>query len=101
MEVCPFCGITRDEREFQQRLVSEEQGKRLARWKQRNDPNEPAPGLPVTHEHRVHYALLLCENYLKDLSPQELPFLAIKRAAQEAKVDYNSVARALSYADRT
>ena len=97
MQRCPICGITRGEQEFQQQLVNEEYRKLRERWEQYHEPNEPHPGLPVTHEHRVHYALLLYEN---DLS-MDATVIAINGAARKAGVDYNSVVRALAPANRT
>ena len=97
MLVCPICGITREEQEAQQELASIEGRKLYARWKQRNDPNEPAPGLPVTNEYRVHYALLLYQND----SSMDPTVVAIARAAREARVDYKVVVRALDHTNRT
>ena len=96
MEVCPICGITREEQEFQQWLVSEERRKLHERWKQRNDPNEQAPGLPLTHEHLVHYALWLYQND----SSKKPGDAAIVRAAREARVDPDLVVKALNHANR-
>lgn len=62
MEICPICGITRQEQGLQQELVSVEFRMLMARWEQRNNPNELPPGLPLTHEARVHFALLLYHN---------------------------------------
>lgn len=96
MQVCPICGITRGEQRFQQELANAEFRKNFARWKQCNDPSESAPGLPLTDEDRVHYALWLYQNNLS----KEVPVVAIARAAQEAKVDYNLVVRALNHTNR-
>ena len=68
-----------------------------ARWKQRNDPNEPAPGLPLTHEARVHFALLLYHND----SSMDPTVMAINRAAREAGVGYKDVVKALDHTNRT
>lgn len=97
MEVCPICGITRREQEFQQEQASAEIRKNFARWKQRNDPNEPAPGLPLTHEARVHFALWFYHND----SSMDPTVVALARAAQEAGVDYKDVVRALDHTNRT
>jgi hypothetical protein len=97
MEVCPTCGITREEQELQQELVSVEFRILMARWKQHHDPNEQAPGLPLTHEKRVHFALLLYHND----SSMDTTFKALTRAAQEAGVDYKDVVRALDHTNRT
>jgi hypothetical protein len=96
MQVCSICGITRGEQEFQQHELSEEYRKLRERWEQHHDPNEPPPGLPNTHEYRVHYALWLYEND----SSMDATVVAIARAAQKARVDYNSVIRAL-HANKT
>ncbi len=92
MQRCPICGITRGEQEFQQQLVDEELRKRRLRWKQHHEPNELPPGLPLTHEQCVHFALWFYEHD----SSMDPTAVAINRAAQRARVDYNSVARALS-----
>lgn len=92
MPRCPVCGITREEQAFQQQFVSEELRKQHERWEQHHEPNEPPPGLPVTHEYRVHFALW---HYEHDSSMDQTS-VAIARAAREAGVDYNSVIRALS-----
>lgn len=97
MQECPICGITRKEQEFQQELVGEEHRKLRERWEQHHSPNEPPPGLPVTHEHCVHYALWLYEND----SSMDPTVAAISRAAKKAGADYNSVIRALSHAKKT
>jgi hypothetical protein len=97
MQVCPICGITRGEQEFQQQLVSKEYRKLRERWEQQHEPNKPPPGLPVTHEYRVHFALWLYQN---DLSTDST-VVATNRAAREAGVDYDSVVRALTHANRT
>ncbi len=92
MQKCPICGITRGEQEFQQEQVSEKYRKLRERWEQHHDPNEPPPGLPVTYEYRVHFALWL---YQSD-SSLDSTVVAINRAAREAGVDYNFVIRALN-----
>jgi len=92
MQVCPICGITRREQEFQQWQVSEERRKRHERWEQHHEPNELPPGLPLTHEQCVHFALCF---YERD-SSMDPTVVAVNRAAQKAGVDYNSVIRALS-----
>jgi hypothetical protein len=92
MEVCPICGITRKEQEFQQQQVSEEYRMLRERWEQHHEPNEPPPGLPLTQEYRMHFALWLYEND----SSMESTVVALMRAAREAEADYDSVARALS-----
>jgi hypothetical protein len=97
MEVCPICGITSREQEFQQEQASAELRKNFMRWKQRNDPKEPAPGLPLTHEALVHYALLLYHND----SSMDPTVVALTRAAREAGVDYKDVVRALDHTNRT
>src|SRR5258707_5573847 len=97
IEGCSICGISREEQEFQQAHVSVEFRMLYARWKQRNDPNEPAPGLPVTHEYRIHYALWLYQKYI---SEGHLPIAATGRAAYEPGVDYNSVVRVLNHVSK-
>ncbi|HEY6286980.1 MAG TPA: hypothetical protein VIX20_15060 [Ktedonobacteraceae bacterium] len=92
MEVCPICGITRKEQEFQQQLVSVEFHMLRERWEQHHEPNELPPGFPLTQEHRVHFALLLYEND----SSMDSTLLALMRAAREAGADHNAVIRALS-----
>ncbi len=97
MRVCPICGITRSEQAFQQWQVSEEYRKQRSRWEQHHEPNEPPPGLPVTHEYRVHFALQLYEHD----SSMDRTIVAVNRAAQEAGVDAPSVFKALTHAQRT
>ena len=96
MQECPICGITRKEQEFQQQLVREEHRKLRERWEQHHSPNELPPGLPVTYEHRVHYALWLYEND----SSMEPTVVAISRAARTAGANYEVVVKALDHADR-
>ena len=93
MQVCPICGISRKEQEFQQQLVGKEQRMLRERWEQHHGPNEPPPGLPLTHEHRVHFALWLL---YEDDSSMDPTVVAISRAAKEAGADYDSVFRALN-----
>ncbi len=92
MEICPICGITRGFREFQQKLAGETLSKNRARWEQYHEPDEPPPGLPLTHEDCVHFALAF---YAND-SSMDATVVALNRAARKAGVDYNSVVRALN-----
>lgn len=96
MQVCPICGITRREQEFQQWQVSEEYRKLRERWEQHHEPNEPPPGLPVTHEYFVHFALWLYEHD----SSMEPTIPALARAARTAGANYEVVVKALDHADR-
>ena len=97
MEVCPICGITREEQELQRELASVERCMLMERWKQHHAPNELPPGLPLTHEARVHLALMLYHN---DAS-MDPTVMAINRAAQKAGVDYKDVVRAFDHTSRT
>jgi len=92
MQRCPLCGISRTEQEYQQQQVSEEYRMLRERWEQHHEPNELPPGLPLTHEYRVHAALAFYEND----SSMDSTLVALNRAAREAGVDYDSVIRALS-----
>ena len=92
MQVCPTCGIPSREQEFQQQLLNLEYRMLRERWEQHHEPNELPPGLPLTREHRVHFALWLYEHD----SSMDATVAAIAHAAQEAGVDYNSVIRALN-----
>ena len=96
MQRCPICGITYEEQDAQQEFTQAQFRLLYARWKQCNHPNEPAPGLPVTDEYRVHYALWLYQND----SSKEPKVPAIRRAAQKTGVDYDQVAKAVNYANK-
>jgi len=96
MQICPICGITREEQDAQQELVSAQWRLLHTQWKQRNDPNEPAPGLAVTDEYRVHFALWLYQ----DDSSKKSHAAALARAVREARADYKQVAKALTHANR-
>ena len=91
MQVCPICGITREEQEFQQQLVGKELHTLRERWEQHHGPNEPPPGLPLTHEHRVHFALYLLD---KNDSSEKPDDAAIALAARKVRVDPELVAKA-------
>ncbi len=91
MQVCPICGITRSEQEFQQEQVSVQYRELRERWEQHHDPNEPPPGLPLTDEHRIRYALFLLDQTDSSEKPGDA---AIARAARKARVDPDLVAKA-------
>lgn len=94
-QVCPICGITREEQEAQEKFVSAQARMLQLRWERIHAPNEPVPGLPLTDENRVHYALFLLGQNDASKKPNAQ---AIQRAVREAGADYNSVVWALNYA---
>lgn len=102
MQICPICGITRREQEIQEELVSVQHSLNLERWKQHHAPGEPAPGLLVTDEYRVHNALFLYNSEIASSQKSNAKDrdAALNRVVQKTGADYNSVARALKYANK-
>ena len=103
-QVCPFCGTTREEREFQAKMVNEERRICHDLWKRRSNPKEPVPGLPLTIEGRVHYVLLEYREHSPEelgLPIAELSIPTIRRFAARAGVDAFAIAKALDYIHKT
>ena len=88
MQICSICGATPQEQAFDRHQRDEYYNQLIAKWKKRNDPNEPHPGLPLTMEDRVHHTIGFYELNSKDQEPA----LALMRAMEEMGIDKSELA---------